>query len=238
MALSRSNGGHISCTLSSPAITSEAQARNILQKNRRTSMATSPTPWLWGAINRQQAEHALRSEKEGSFLIRDKKDDYALSINTGVGEFEHHQLSLCPDGAFAINGEKLEACNSLQQVVEELSRPSLHISVNLGQGISPKSAGVDMPMPPPPSALVPASGAQMYGVVNRRGGKVTAQQMDDQARAHNAANEINEGNDLLAKLRASRARSISAYPEGAEMPDNEAWDDSASVGSVSKLSMV
>eukprot|EP00912_Choanoflagellata_sp_UC4_P000967 UC4_evm1s596 len=125
MALSRNCGKYITCTLSSPAITREAQAKKILKKNsisNNSGVSSFSTNRIWGAINRQQAEHALSNACVGDFLIRDKRDGvYALSIMTGTQEFEHHQLSLNVDGDYAINGEVLDDCRSLNEVVDALS---------------------------------------------------------------------------------------------------------------------
>lgn len=79
------------------------------------------TPWLWGQINRKEADAALAAYKgeDGTFLVRSRGggNQYALSL-TANGKFEHHVLTTDGRGQFTINGKALSRpCYELADVV-------------------------------------------------------------------------------------------------------------------------
>jgi len=77
-------------------------------------------PWLWGAINRKEADAALRphSGEDGVFLLRSRgADQHALSLTAG-GKMEHHVVAMDLMGCYTVNGRALSRpCYTLQDVV-------------------------------------------------------------------------------------------------------------------------
>lgn len=77
-------------------------------------------PYLWGTINRKQADAALAPfvAEDGVFLVRSRGEQFALSL-TAKGKFEHHVMAVDQvSGCYTLNGSTLgRPCYSVAEVI-------------------------------------------------------------------------------------------------------------------------
>lgn len=122
--LSQLSAAHVSNNCKS-ATAGPADKINLID----TSIPLHRQRWYHGAISRLQAERILRSQKEGSYLVRISESnrlDYSLSLKSPMG-FMHMKIRRDADSSRFILGQFSRPFESIVHLIDHYSRTELPV---------------------------------------------------------------------------------------------------------------
>ena len=96
------------------------------------------TPWLHGAVSRDDAEALLKGKNRGTFLVRTKTgkcDMYVLTLKLQKGEGCEHHMITTKRGVVKVNKDKVP-CTTLAQTIAFLRANPEQLTVPLRTGVS------------------------------------------------------------------------------------------------------